>query len=64
MQNPEAFVHDMKSLFDGLDLDSISENTSEIISEMMEKIRQHQVNLKGGCALTQPGGVLAQKNRG
>lgn len=45
--NPEAFVHDMKSLFDGLDLDSISENTSEIISEMMEKIRQHQVNLKG-----------------
>ncbi|KAK9817109.1 hypothetical protein WJX72_009682 [[Myrmecia] bisecta] len=44
---PEAFVQDMTHLFDGLDLDTISEKTSEIIGDMMEKIRQHQVSLKG-----------------
>lgn len=37
----------MKTLFTGLELESISEHTSEIISDMMEKIRVHQVNLKG-----------------
>lgn len=47
MQDPAAFIADMKTLFSGLELDSISEHTSEIISDMMEKIRVHQVNLKG-----------------
>ncbi|DBA94718.1 hypothetical protein WJX77_012360 [Trebouxia sp. C0004] len=45
--NPKAFVKDMKTLFTGLQLESISEHTSEIIADMMEKIRMHQVNLKG-----------------
>ena len=40
-------MNDMKTLFDGLQLESISEHTSEIIADMMEKIRLHQVNLKG-----------------
>ena len=47
LQDPEAFVTDMKTLFAGLQLESISEHTSEIIADMMEKIRMHQVNLKG-----------------
>ena len=47
MQDPDAFIRSMSTLFDGLDLESISERTSEIIAEMMEMIRQHQVNLKG-----------------
>ena len=47
LQDPHAFVKDMKTLFDGLQLESISEHTSEIIADMMEKIRVHQVNLKG-----------------
>ena len=47
MQDPAAFIADMRTLFSGLELDSISEHTSEIISDMMEKIRVHQVNLKG-----------------
>ena len=46
-QDPDAFIRSMSTLFDGLDLESISERTSEIIAEMMEMIRQHQVNLKG-----------------
>ncbi|KAL0041617.1 hypothetical protein WJX79_009511 [Trebouxia sp. C0005] len=45
--DPKAFVKDMKTLFTGLQLESISEHTSEIIADMMEKIRMHQVNLKG-----------------
>lgn len=45
--DPKAFVKDMKTLFTGLQLESISEHTSEIIADMMEKIRLHQVNLKG-----------------
>eukprot|EP00891_Asterochloris_glomerata_P006606 jgi/Astpho2/6606/fgenesh1_pm.00101_%23_7_t len=45
--DPDAFIRSMSTLFDGLDLESISERTSEIIAEMMEMIRQHQVNLKG-----------------
>ncbi len=47
LQDPDAFIRSMSTLFDGLDLESISERTSEIIAEMMEMIRQHQVNLKG-----------------
>lgn len=47
MQDSAAFIADMRTLFSGLELDSISEHTSEIISDMMEKIRMHQVNLKG-----------------
>ena len=46
-QDPDAFIRSMSTLFDDLDLESISERTSEIIAEMMEMIRQHQVNLKG-----------------
>jgi aarF domain-containing kinase len=44
---PEAFVDDMKALFEGLDMSTITDKTSEIIGDMMEKVRQHQVSLKG-----------------
>lgn len=43
MQDPDGFVSDMVSLFDSLDLNDISEHTSEIMQSMMEKIRKYQV---------------------
>ncbi|KAK9803443.1 hypothetical protein WJX73_001415 [Symbiochloris irregularis] len=46
-QDPEAFVQDMAAMFDALDPDTISEHTSDIISQMMETVRRHQVALKG-----------------
>ena len=44
MQDPQAFINDMASIFDGLDLTDIAAHTSEIMQSMMEKIRNHQVN--------------------
>ena len=43
MQDPQAFIDDMASIFDGLDLTDIAAHTSEIMQSMMEKIRNHQV---------------------
>lgn len=43
MQDPEAFINDMTQLFDSLDLNDISEHTSEIMQSMMEQIRKYQV---------------------
>ena len=42
LQDPDAFVKDMTELFENLDLNDISEHTSEIMQAMMEKIRHHQ----------------------
>ena len=42
LQDPDAFVKDMTELFESLDLNDISEHTSEIMQAMMEKIRHHQ----------------------
>ena len=43
LQDPQAFIDDMASIFDGLDLTDIAAHTSEIMQSMMEKIRNHQV---------------------
>ena len=43
VQDPQAFINDMASIFDGLDLTDIAAHTSEIMQSMMEKIRNHQV---------------------
>ena len=45
-QNPAAFVEEMANLFANLDADAISDRTSEIMGEMMEKIRRHQVIMR------------------
>lgn len=43
MQDPRAFRQEMADMFRGLDLDTISEYTSQIINDMMDQIRKHQV---------------------
>ena len=50
--NPEAFVHDMKQLFDQLDFETVRHYTSEIIQDMLSTVREHDVTLKGSvCTL-------------
>ena len=44
VQDPQAFINDMASIFDGLDLTDIAAHTSEIMQSMMEKIRNHQAS--------------------
>lgn len=44
LQDPQAFIDDMSSIFDGLDLNDIAAHTSEIMQSMMEKIRNHQAS--------------------
>ena len=48
LQDPQAFINDMASIFDGLDLTDIAAHTSEIMQSMMEKIRHHQAGLHSG----------------
>ena len=45
LQDPRAFRQDMTDMFGKLDLDTISEYTSQIINDMMDSIRKHQVKL-------------------
>lgn len=50
--NPQAFREDMKILFDGLDYDTIRLSTQDIIQNMLDKVRKHEVTLKGSvCTL-------------
>lgn len=50
--NPAAFKQDMKELFDGLDFETIRHYTQEIIQDMLDKVRKHEVTLKGSvCTL-------------
>jgi len=50
--NPHAFVQDMKELFDDLDFDTIRQYTQEVIQDMLDKVRRHEVTLKGSvCTL-------------
>ena len=49
-QDPRAFRQEMSDMFGNLDLDTISEYTSEIINDMMDSIRKHQVRcMLGTC---------------
>ncbi|KAK9843517.1 hypothetical protein WJX81_006871 [Elliptochloris bilobata] len=45
--DPAGFTSELKSLFDGLDLEKIKDHTSEVIGDIMDTIRRHQVALKG-----------------
>lgn len=45
--NPAAFRAAMGGLFTGLDADTMRYRTSEVITDMMDMIRQHNVHLKG-----------------
>lgn len=47
MQDPQAFVTDMKDLFDSLTLEQVRDHTSEVISDILERVRRHQVDIKG-----------------
>lgn len=40
----------MKELFDGLDIDTIRKYSTEVIQDMLGKVRMHQVNLKGSVS--------------
>lgn len=40
----------MKELFDDLDIDTIRKYSAEVIQDMLEKVRMHQVNLKGSVS--------------
>lgn len=44
--NPAAFVADMKTMFDLLDPETIRSQTSEVLRDMIETLRQHSVTLK------------------
>lgn len=43
---PAAFIDDLKAMFDRLDPDTIRQCTSDVLRDMIETIRQHQVTLK------------------
>jgi aarF domain-containing kinase len=47
LQDPQAFVMDMKDLFDGLTLEQVRDHTSEVIGDILERVRRHQVDVKG-----------------
>jgi aarF domain-containing kinase len=46
-ERPDQFVADMKTLFDSLTWEQISDDTGGVIQDMMETVRQHQVTLRG-----------------
>ena len=46
-QNPDAFVGSIAELFASLTAQQVREQTSEVIGEIMERIRVHRVNFKG-----------------
>jgi predicted unusual protein kinase regulating ubiquinone biosynthesis (AarF/ABC1/UbiB family) len=44
--NPERFVGALRDMFDRLDPEVIRTRTSEVLQDMIEELRQHQVTLK------------------
>lgn len=49
-QNPNAFVADMKELFDNLDVETIRKYSAEVIQDILGHVRTHQVNLKSSVS--------------
>ncbi|GAX75374.1 hypothetical protein CEUSTIGMA_g2818.t1 [Chlamydomonas eustigma] len=45
-KDPDAFVSDMKKMFDSLDAETIRAHTAQVFKDMIETLRQHQVTLK------------------
>ncbi len=46
IQDPEAFVRDMRHMFDKLDPLTIRENTADVFKDMIETLRVHNVTLQ------------------
>ena len=44
--NPSSFVAALRDMFDSLDPETIRQCTSDVLRDMIETIRQHQVTLK------------------
>lgn len=44
-QDPDAFVADLKQMFDHLDPEYIHKHTSAVIESIIDTIREHQVGL-------------------
>jgi aarF domain-containing kinase len=44
--NPASFVTALRDMFDALDPETIRQCTSDVLRDMIETIRQHQVTLK------------------
>ena len=45
-RDADAFVLDMKTMFDGLDAETIRMHTAEVFADMIETLRRHSVTLK------------------
>ena len=43
---PAAFVAALRDMFDSLDADALRERTSDVLRDMIEELRRHQVTLK------------------
>lgn len=50
----EAFIADMKTMFDELDPETIRKYTSDVLRDMIEMVRQHQVGGRRGHASMDP----------
>lgn len=48
--NPEAFVAALGAMFDDLDPEAIRTRTSEVLGDMIEQLRQHQVRADSATA--------------
>jgi len=46
----DSFISSMKNLFDGLDRDAVREHTAEVMQAMLERVREHEVTLKGSVS--------------
>eukprot|EP00878_Enallax_costatus_P020859 GHUV01022068.1.p2 GENE.GHUV01022068.1~~GHUV01022068.1.p2 ORF type:complete len:111 (+),score=37.55 GHUV01022068.1:507-839(+) len=44
--NPDGFVRSLSDMFNNLDPEKIRTRTSEVLQDMIEELRQHQVTLK------------------
>jgi hypothetical protein len=46
--DPDQFVRSLRDMFNGLDPEVIRTRTSEVLQDMIEELRQHQVGGQGG----------------
>ena len=58
VQTPEVFVEDMAAYFDSLTWSRITGETSAVIGDIMELVRQHQARARDPDPLTPEFGLL------
>jgi hypothetical protein len=51
--DPDQFVVALRDMFNALDPEVIRTRTSEVLQDMIEELRQHQVCVRGGGTLGQ-----------